>query len=513
MARAMVATISSELQLPISYSILPLVRSHVRELATLVSLPLDKSEALERSVLEACTNIIKHAFEPGEADTFGLRTVVTSSALTVSLFDYGMRFDHNLAPPCLLPPGPKGAVGGPSSSGLCLIRNLVDRMEWINHGRAGKELRLTLYNVTSNIVRQSNEGQLVPFRQDERPSQDQSYLIRQMRSEDAAWVSRLVFRAYGYTYPIEDLYYPDRIVSLNEVGKLFSVVAESASGEIVGYCALKRPTPGPVAEVGQAVVNRAHRGRKLLERMHAVLEKEALKLGVTGLAAFSVTGHVFSQKSSESLGSKVCGLLLGLLPHTVVFRELRDEPPPQRESCLLYFKYLKPPGMSRICAPERHHEILRRIYDQLEIPVEFKHPGPVDGAGLIEVHANSALGVGEIFVKQIGTETVAEVRQARRDLCDLAGAAAIYLQVPLSQSGAPELCHLVEQEGFFFSALYPGFAEDGDGLRMQYLNTQIDFSRLQLNHSRARELLRYVEQERARVGQSDSCERSARGTS
>jgi hypothetical protein len=242
--------------------------------------------------------------------------------------------------------------------------------------------------------------------------------------------------------------------------------------------------------------------------MHAFLEQEALKLGVVGLAAFSVTGHVFSQKSAESLGSKVCGLLLGLLPHTVVFRKLRDEPLPQRESCLSYFKYLKPPGMSRIYGPERHHEILRRIYGQLEIPVDFKQPGPIDGGSLIEVHANSALGIGEIFVQQIGAETAAEVRQARRDLCDLAGAAAIYLQIPLSQSGASELCHLVEQEGFFFSALCPGFAEDGDGLRLQYLNTQIDTSRIQVNHSWARELLWYVEQERARVGQNDSWRRS-----
>ena len=503
MTGSMVTTISSELKLPFDYSVLPLVASHVRELARHGNLPQEKIEALARSVLEASANIIKYAYEPGEAIAFGLKTEVIPSMVTVSLFDQGMPYDHTLEPPCPLPPSSEGQTQSISGPGLCLIRNLVDRMEWINHGRAGKELRLTLYNTTSAITEQSSVGQLEPFRRDELPAQAQAYSIRRLRSEDAPWVSRLVFRAYGYTYPIEDLYYPERIVSLNKEGKLVSAVAESASGEIVGYCALKRPTLRAVAEVGQAVVNPAHRGRKLLERMHAFLEKEALRHGVVGLAALPVTGHVFSQKATDKLGSKVCGLLLGLLPRTVVFRKLRDEPLPQRESCLFYFKYLKTPGMSRIYAPERHHEILRGIYDHLGISVEFRQPGLVEGASLLEVHANSALGVGEIVIQQIGAETAAEVRQARRDLCDLAGAAVIYLQIPLSQPGAPKLCRSIEREGFFFSALCPGFAEDGDALRLQYLNTQIDFSLLQLNHSWAREILRYVEQERSRIGQSD----------
>lgn len=493
------ATISSELRLPISSDILPLVRSHLRDLASQVKLPREKCEALERSVLEACGNIIKYAFEPGEADTFGLKAVVTPSTVTVSLLDFGMPLDLTLASPCLFPAAPKNQADSPAGTGPCLVHNLVDRMEWINHGRAGKELRLTLYNAPSAILPQSSDEQLASFREDKHPLSGPPYLVRRLRPEDAAWVSRLVFRAYGYTYPIEDLYYPERIVSLNEEGRLISSVAESASGEVVGYCALKRPTLGTVAEVGQAVVNPAHRGRKLLERMHAFLEREALTHGVVGLASLPVTSHVFSQKSTEKLGSKFCGLLLGLLPQTVVFRRLRDKPLPQRESCLFCFKYLKPRNTSRVCAPERHHAMIGRIYDQLEIPFEFKQPGPIDGASLLEVSANSALGVGEIVVQRIGAETAAEVRQARRDLCELVGTPAIYLQIPLSQPGAAELCRLTEGDGFFFSALCPGFAEDGDALRLQYLNTPIDCSLLQINNPWAREILRYVEQERGRV--------------
>ncbi len=500
----MVSKASSELKLPISPGILPVVRMHLRELAALAKLPQDKAAALERSVIEACTNIIKYAFNPEESDSFVLKSELTASKLVVSLIDEGIPFDQSSSPQCPPPPLSNETFNNTSGSGLCLIRNLVDRMEWINHGRAGKELRLTLYDVHSDIFAQSDEEQLAPFRKDESPAPEQHYCVRRLQPADAAWVSRVVFRAYGYSYPFEDLYYPESIVRLNQAGKLISVVAESETGEIVGHCALKRPSPARVAEVGQAVVNPAHRGRKLLERMHTFLELEALKQDVAGLNILPVTSHLHSQKIAGNLGARVCGLVLGLLPHTVVFRKLHDEPLPQRESCLFYFKYLKPPGASRIYPPEHHQQIIRRIYQHLEIPVTFAKPSRPSGSGLLEVHYVSALGVGEILIKQIGAETPVEVRQARRDLCQLSGAAVIYLQLPLALPGAAELCRQAEREGFFFSALCPGLVEDGDALRLQYLNTKIDPSLLQIADPMAGEVLEYVAQERMRVSRYDA---------
>ena len=500
----MVSGASSELKLPITPRILPVVRMHLRELGALAKLPQDKVAALELSVIEACTNIIKYASGPDESDSFVLKSELTPSSLTVSLIDQGIPFDQSLSPECPLPPLSDDTLGGTPGSGLCLIRNLVDRMEWINHGRAGKELRLTLYDVQSDIIAQSDEEQLAPFRKDESPAPNQQYRIRRLHPADAPWVSRVVFRAYGYSYPIEELYYPESIVRLNQAGKLISVVAESEAGEIVGHCALKRPSPAPVAEVGQAVVNPAHRGRKLLQRMHAFLEEEALKQGVAGLAVLPVTSHMRSQHTAGHIGARVCGLVLGLLPHTVLFKKLRNEPLAQRESCLFYFKYLKTPEVSRIYAPEHHKRIIRKIYEHLEVPVAFARAAPPTGSGLLEVRYASALGVGEILVKQIGADTSVAVRQARRDLCELAGADAIYLQLPLAQPGAPELCLEAERDGFFFSALCPRFAEDGDALRLQYVNTKINTSMLQIAGPLAGEILHYVAQEGARVRRHDA---------
>jgi anti-sigma regulatory factor (Ser/Thr protein kinase) len=492
--------VNSELRLPLLMKVIPLVRSHVRELGALAGLPPERVEALDSSVLEGCRNIMKYAATSNDSGSFILRSELTPSTLTVSLLDHGIPFDDSLSPKCPVPFDPKDMLGSASDSGLCRIRNLVDRMEWINRGKEGKELRLTLYNVRSRINGQSAQEQLGKYCEDETLAPSQSYRIRRLQSADATWVSRVVFRAYGYTYPIEDLYYPDRVVRLNHEGKLISAVAESAAGEIVGYCALKRASPSYVAEVGQAVVNPSHRGRKLLQRMHAFLEEEALKQGLAGLSLMPVTSHMHSQKIAENLGFRVCGLALGLLPPTLTFKKLHDVPLRQRESCLVYFKTLAPPMTREIYAPDRHREILRQLYTDLGIPVTFLKPARARGGGRLEVNFNAALGLGEILIRQIGAETPAALQQARRDLTVLSGTTVISLQIPLSQPGAPEIYTFAESEGFLFSALCPGFMESGDTLRLQCLSTEIDLSLLQVFSSKAKEMLQYLDQERRRVG-------------
>jgi hypothetical protein len=173
----------------------------------------------------------------------------------------------------------------------------------------------------------------------------------------------------------------------------------------------------------------------------------------------------------------------------------------ERESALVFlFKYLSPPEMTRACAPEWHREIVTKIYANLGVPVEFGHPQAAAGCGRLEVQVNRNLGAGFIRVNRIGADTLPEIVMARRDLCELAGVAAVFLDLPLAQGGAPALCDGARSAGFFFSGVRPGFAEDGDFLRLQYLNAPLDPERIHLAAPFARELLDYILRDRARVG-------------
>ena len=112
--------------------------------------------------------------------------------------------------------------------------------------------------------------------------------------------------------------------------------------------------------------------------------------------------------------------------------------------------------------------------------------------------------LGTIHVQQIGVDTAAEVRRAREDLVETAAVDAVLLELPLARPAAARLCEAAEAEGFFFAGIGPGFAPDGDVLRLQYLTVPVDCSRLQILSAFGRELLAYVEAERERVGCGDA---------
>jgi hypothetical protein len=99
-------------------------------------------------------------------------------------------------------------------------------------------------------------------------------------------------------------------------------------------------------------------------------------------------------------------------------------------------------------------------------------------------------------VNRIGIDTLPEIYQARRDLCDLVGAKVVGLCLPLAQGGTPSLCEAAEADGFLFSGVLPHFAPDGDFLRLQYLNAELDPEHIHLLSPFAQELLNYVLEKR-----------------
>jgi hypothetical protein len=320
------------------------------------------------------------------------------------------------------------------------------------------------------------------------------YTVRRLQPGDAAGVTRCVREVYGDSYIHAEVYHPNRLLRLNETGELVSVVALDAAGEVVGHYALERAGLGCVAEEGEALVLPAHRHRHLMEAMRGLLEEEALRLGLTGLFGEAVTNHVYTQRVHEHYGLRPCGVSLGALPRT--FHNM-PAPLPQRMSVLVGFKYLRPPQRVAAHVPDRHRDLCARIYEQFQLAVEFREPGPAEGAGEVSVDYEEGPQEAVIRVRRVGADTAAAVGRARREL---SGAEVVFLDLPLAQAGTPEVCRAAEEEGFFFSGIGPSFAADGDILRLQRLNVDLDVALLQIESAFARELVAYVARERDRVG-------------
>jgi hypothetical protein len=374
----------------------------------------------------------------------------------------------------------------------------VDRLVWIRHGKEGKELRMEKRHPDLRVTDRLTVEELAPFPKASGSPPPQEYEVRRLRPEDCLPVARALYRTYGYTYPTEDLYFPERVARLNASGQLLSAVALTGEGEVVGHYALELWGSSRVGECGQAVVIPSHRGAGLLNRMRAFLETEADTLGLLGLFGQPVTSHTLSQQMNESFAAKVCGVTLGLVPRTFSFKAIRPQLP-QRETCMLYFKALQPFPERPAHAPARHRDVLSGTYAHIGMDARFGEPEPPSGESRTCVRLNPSWGFGTIRVERAGANTAGEIRKARRELCEHAKAEVVYLELPLDQPGCPALCDAAEEDGFFFAGLGPAFLGAGDALRLQYLNCDLDTSQIQVHHPFGKELLAYVEGERRRV--------------
>ena len=500
----------TQLTLPNEGSTLPIARAYLRELTALAGFAEEAAQPLIAAAVEACANVIDHAYEPGERGTLTLTGELTAAELIVAVCDEGMPVDPDHAG---VPDDSRARVS--ASDGLKMIRQAVDRAYWVHKGRKGKELRLVKYRPQEEITQQLAPADLAPIAEDAPLAPPQEYQIVRLRPEHSLGVSRCIYRVYGNTYLYDDCYYPERLSRLNETGELVSCVAVAENGEVVGHYALERPGLRHVAERGMAVVSPAHRGRDLMGRMRVFIEEEARRLGLVGVYSLAVTQHVYSQKVNEEFGSDVCGILLADAPGSLRFKKIGGEQLPQRVSTVLYYTYVLPPPVSIVHAPVHHREVIERIYAGLKEPptrspvapagmvahrVELRDPRSIpDAPGRVEVSYSNGLDAGTIRVRQTGSDTLAEIRRARDDLFQVTGADVVFLELPLAQPGTPELCERAEGIGFFFAGVGPSFAESGDALILQCLNVDLNASLVQLANPLAKQLLQYIEEERARV--------------
>jgi GNAT superfamily N-acetyltransferase len=311
----------------------------------------------------------------------------------------------------------------------------------------------------------------------------------------------LMYRTYGNTYCNQDVYYPDRIASQNLHDVLLSVVAVGENGRLAGHCALERNQEAPVAEIGQAAVDPAHRSRGLLDRMKSALEKEAQALGLVGWFADAVSVHIFTQQSNAHHGGHVCGVDLAVSPKSEAFRNIAGVQP-QRVSCVVYFHWLEPPKPRTIFVPSRHREVVAAIYENLQCPVELGEPSAAtEDHGTLVVKFERRGGLATIRAEQLGKDSALAIRHAARELVEKSRAKVVVVELPLAEAASAEVCEALEADGFGFTGIGPHFLPASDVLKLAYLVEPLAREPIKTFESIADRLVEYAlaEQERVRA--------------
>ncbi len=468
----------------------PMLQSFVLESTKLEKLDKKLSSKLQLVCEEAFLYVLKNSFEEGEEASIKIETKRENSFFILSFFDKGLPFDASLSK--------EYKIENFSAEGLelFLIKEYSDSVKWINHGNKGKEFRLSfkipLENIFS-IVKNEKEQ-----KKESHSPNPEDIEIRAFTDSDAIKVSRIIYRAYGYTYPNEDMYYPEKILELNRNKELISVVCyDKKQDDIVGHYALERPGLGQIAESGQAVVSPKCRGMGLMEKMRDVLEKKAGKLRLEGIISQPVTSHTFSQQVNERFGSSCCGFSFGLVPQKLSFKQI-NQTLSQRESCLFYFKALEQRNRA-LHLPQTHRGIIDSIYQNIGLNYCVADETTSRKKGTLTSGYDSGWGIGIINVEEIGVENFKEIKTAFHNLLFSLRADVIFLNITLEDSGIDDLVDKIEGEKFFFAGIHPTSLNNKDAIRFEYLNGAIDTDKIKIYAENAKNIFNYILKQKSKV--------------
>lgn len=473
------------------------IRAFVHESLKQFSLSQAVNDSLVQFVLAAVENALDHAYPTGEEGLIELTIHEEQGKLEIFVRDYGLPQDIATWEREI-----QSTAGGRAPLALHWPgADVVDEAHWIAYGRAGKALQIIKWLDARHIADGPAACELAAFRDDAPLAPEQAYTVRRMLPNEATQVSQLIYRAYGNTYFSEDVYYPERVAALNASGAVLSFVAAGSDGRLVGHYALERNQAGPVAEAGQAVVDPAHRGRRLMERMKDAALADAQPLGLAGWYADAVTVHTLTQKSNIAHGARLTCVDLAISPKSESFRNLSTELT-QRVTCLLYFHPLQPLAPRVVYVPVRHRDIVAAIYANLECPTTFGEPTPPAGHGTLRVSIDGGAATAMIRAEELGADTVHMIRHAQRNVIEHSHAEVVYCELPLSDPGTPFVAETLESEGFGFLGVAPHFSSRGDVLRIAYLVEPLAREPIQALDDFSGRLVDYTlaEQSRAREG-------------
>ncbi len=448
---------------------------------------------------EAVTNVVKHAFEPDEKATYQIMFEPLPSGIRIIIKDKGIPFTSYQVPEYV---SPTDLDEVPSVGlGSLLMKKSMDELTVSNLGREGKEVHLVKYFHFKSVVESPGESGLEPFPKPwegkQQPARKRPYSVRIMEPSESLDVSRLFYRAYGYSYVNDVIYYPDKFAGMHEEGLIISVVTASEENRVVGHVALVKDSPkSRIADTGMAAVQPDYRGQGCQEAMITYLAKVAKDMGLMAIYSEAVTNHPYAQKAGQKAGFRRCALILGFGPAEVSFKGIHEKLA-QRESVLCGFLPLvNPPGIS-VYAPEHHKVFIAKIYESLGLQRIFAEPGPADDPEFCEETSRVStkmvpvLNSARIDFLGYGKNADQELKVILMELC-VKKVDQITLFLNLEDPLTAFFCSRFEELGFFISGILP-FSDVGDALVLQYLNNvSIDYSRIQAASDMGEYIREYV---------------------
>ncbi|BDZ70761.1 GNAT family N-acetyltransferase [Methanobacterium petrolearium] len=390
--------------------LLPIVLRAVRDVTSGYGLNESAVRDLELATEEACHNVIEHAYEPGEHGYYKVKIHREPTCFRVTIRDQGIPFNLQ-----------RLKEEKNSDIGVKLMRACTDEIKSKYLGKKGKVVELVKnFPFESVNELESPPNTLISPKEDLAPKSEMVDL-RLMRPDETVSLARLIYRVYGYTYPHEEIYYPEKFASLIKSGLVTSCVAVNEQNEIVGHLGVFLETPDDhVGESALAAVDPCYRGRGLFPKMKKMMMKEVASKGILGLYSRAVTVHMASQKSNVEMGAKETGFVLAHSPPTAIFKKMKTEDVGIRRTVALFYVLVAPDQEQTVFLPYKHQYVLRKIYKHtgLKRVLKMANPDNVNLAFHSDIHSHILPEMASAFlrVNKYGTDFMDELKLHVQDL-------------------------------------------------------------------------------------------------
>ena len=465
---------------------------YAAEVAHQIGFDAALTQRISAGLRHALTALLRYSFEPGEQASVELVSERIPAGLRLSLRDRGLPLNAV----------DSGRIDRGADNPLYGLNDYFDEVHFHNRGPEGKEIVLCQHLPDPSFAEYAAACAWDPAEaSDAEVPGTQAEIqcsVRPLKPSEAHEVSKAVYKAYGYSYPHEHVYYPEKIAELNRRGEIFSVVAVTGSGEIAGHCSLQLWEENPrIAELTQGVVKPRFRSQGCFARLTEYLIATARAKDLNGVFGEAVTTHPYSQRAALQFGLRDCALFLGLIPASAEFRGLKTGSLAERGSMLVQFKHLKMPPSTPVFAPVAHRAMIAAIYANLEMPSDLRSASaemavPPSETSAITVKLSRALNLARIRIDRWGRDAIDILRRQVKELC-LHQRQVIHLLSSLADPATAGFAHRCEELGFFFAGVLPGGLPSGDALILQYLNNfAVRYEALQTASEVAARLAVYV---------------------
>ena len=326
----------------------------------------------------------------------------------------------------------------------------------------------------------------------------EEYTAGYFEPSDGPGIARLFYAIYGDGYPIDTFYIPERLAAENRLGNIRSVVARTASGDVVCHVAFYRSSaPNPnLYEIGLGLTLPAYRSSFAFARCNNMLLALLGTNGIDGFFGEAVCNHIITQKLALQVKSVETALEPALMPAKAYETE---QSAAGRVGCMMSFRVDR--DRRRIIhVPVAYRDELQFLLDGLNLDREFVFSDNIlsGNCGDIEMNRFDFAGVARCTVSAPGAGLAAQLATLEQKL-RADNYALIQFFVDLGKPWSSGVVNQLRDQGFCLGGLLPVWFGD-DGLLMQKHIVSPDFDSMKIYSERGRRILALVKQDWERRG-------------